>query len=171
MIEMQLHTAWIGARTATRSRSSAAPRHRVTFSMAISSEEGRALSPVNGQTSTQLRLCERIQALLGGLEARLSGVTFSVTNNNVLAAILQIESPRVTPEVQVQATDGLILARLYAVPLRMTEYDLARTGHARPEHTHGAAAPAPAVTAAQADPLAPFRRAFEDRDFDSGPTL
>lgn len=178
MIDMRLHgVEWCphGHPIAVL-RSDGEPRY---VAVAISVEEARALSPFpSNRQGAQVRLCSLLQVVLADLGAQLRGVTLDVTGTNTLRACLWLEGPQAALSVGAQATDGLILARLHDLPVRMAEDDLARVGYRAKSGsaTRGMAAcngeepPRQPESPRAADPLAPFRSVVEGLDFGDGGT-
>jgi bifunctional DNase/RNase len=169
MIDMRLHAVeWCphGHPIAVL-RSDGEPRY---VAVAVSVEEAQALSPLpSACTGAQVRLCGLLQVVLGELGAALRGVTLDVTTNNVLRACLWLEGAQVALSVGAQATDGLVLARLHDLPVRMAESDLARVCYRTAEPAARGTTPCAADSSqARPDPLAPFRSVVEGLDVGDG---
>ncbi len=128
--------------------------------VALSAEDAQALSAsACGTAASRVRLCGTIHEMLAGLGARLYDVSLDLAENGLLRACLWLDGPEGGSMVPAHATDGILLARMAGLPLRMPDEDLKRVGHPMlsAKNTGGREASAPS----EPDNLAPFRRFLE----------
>jgi bifunctional DNase/RNase len=167
MIDMRLHAVeWCPhGHPIAILRSDGEPRY---VAVAVSVEEAQALSPFpSNNRGAQVRLCGLLQVVLSDLGAQLRGITLDITANNVLRACLWLEGPQAALSIGAQATDGLVLARLHDLPVRMAEADLARVCFRQSVEpaAHGTTPCNARIQPASPDPLAPFRSVIDGLDF------
>lgn len=131
--------------------------------VALSIEDGQALSAsACGTAASRMRLCGTIHQVLQGLDARLYDVSLDLAENGLLRARLWLDGPNGGSMVPAHATDGILLAGMAGLPLRMPDEDLELVGRPRlsATDTRGWGARAPS----EPDTLAPFRRFVESLD-------
>jgi bifunctional DNase/RNase len=107
------------------------PGEFLTVALSTGDAQALALTPT-ADGMERLRLLGLVESVLGQLEAQLQAVVFSVGPNRLLQAMLRINTGHQELAVPANFADAVALASRAAIPLLMTDADLAKAVSPRP---------------------------------------